>query len=293
MRGIQVYLADANYDGPIAMSSTTSQIMVTRVAKARVSEFYNELNGPGIYFLLIGSDSVYVGQTGLDTLQKRIMNTHSGNIDSQWHTVVGFKFTNTTISSNELQYIENAMCEYAHANYTACLTTNPAKTNCNAQYRNQHYHLNSGQIHSCNQYIKDIKFYLSIFPNGIFPNAQQNLAHPSGASKELFYYQNPSRDVDGKAEILINCGHTKARQAILKAGSKISTSVSSSFGGYQNVINHRQQLEIAGKIVNRILQVDIPFSSQSGAGQFLNGTSFNGNTNWKTVNGDKPLKSLL
>lgn len=291
MRGIQIYLADADYDGALTMSTTTSQIMVTRVAKNRISEFFNELNGPGIYFLLIGNDSVYVGQTGLDTLQKRIMNTHSGNIDSSWHTVVGFKFTNTTISSNELQYIENAMCEYAHATYAFCLTTSPAKANCNAQYRNQHYHLSSGQIHSCNQYIKDIKYYISIFPNSIFPRTSQPSSLPGNT--ELFYFRSAARDSDGKAEILINCGHTKARTTILKAGSKVSTDVSDAFGSSQSVKAQRQKLENQGKLINRVLQEDITFTSQSGAGQFLNGTSFDGNSNWKTVNGDKKLKDLL
>ena len=292
MKGITIYLADADYDGAITMSTTTSQIMATRVARDKVSEFYNELNGTGIYFLLIDSNSVYVGETGLDTLQKRIMNTHSGDIDSSWHTVVGFKFTNATISSNELQYIENAMCEYAHATYASCLTTSPAKGNCNAQYRNQHYHLSSGQIHSCNQYIKDIKYYLSIFPNGIFPMVHYSpVSH--GDSYELFYFKNTTRDVYGKAEILINCGHTKARKTVLKAGSKVSIDVSDSFGSSNSIKAKRQQLEFQGKIINRILQEDISFVSQSGAGEFLNGTSFNGNSNWKRVRDDKLLKELL
>jgi len=292
MKGITIYLADADYDGAITMSTTTSQIMATRVARDKVSEFYNELNGTGIYFLLIDSNSVYVGETGLDTLQKRIMNTHSGDIDSSWHTVVGFKFTNATISSNELQYIENAMCEYAHATYASCLTTSPAKGNCNAQYRNQHYHLSSGQIHSCNQYIKDIKYYLSIFPNGIFPKEHYSpVSH--GDSYELFYFKNTTRDVYGKAEILINCGHTKARKTVLKAGSKVSIDVSDSFGSSNSIKAKRQQLEFQGKIINRILQEDISFVSQSGAGEFLNGTSFNGNSNWKRVRDDKILKELL
>ena len=292
MKGITIYLADADYDGAITMSTTTSQIMATRVARDKVSEFYNELNGTGIYFLLIDSNSVYVGETGLDTLQKRIMKTHSGDIDSSWHTVVGFKFTNATISSNELQYIENAMCEYAHATYASCLTTTPAKGNCNAQYRNQHYHLSSGQIHSCNQYIKDIKYYLSIFPNGIFPKEHYSpVSH--GDSYELFYFKNTTRDVDGKAEILINCGHTKARKTVLKAGSKVSIDVSDSFGSSNSIKAKRQQLEFQGKIINRILQEDISFVSQSGAGEFLNGTSFNGNSNWKRVRDDKVLKELL
>ena len=55
----------------------------------------------------------------------------------------------------------------------------------------------------------------------------------------------------------------------------------------------RDQLEKAGQLVNRVLQIDLPFDSQSGALKFLNGTSLNGNECWKTVNGDKPLKQLL
>jgi len=44
MKGITIYLADADYDGAITMSTTSSQIMATRVARDKVSEFYNELN---------------------------------------------------------------------------------------------------------------------------------------------------------------------------------------------------------------------------------------------------------
>lgn len=291
MRGINIYLADVDYDGAITMSATTSQIVATRVAKDRVSEFYNELNGPGIYLLLVGSDSVYVGQTRNDTIQKRIMNTHSGAIDSLWHTVVGFKFP-STYSTDQLLYIENAMCEYAHAHYSKCLTTSPAKANCNAQYRKQHYNLSIGQVQACTRCIKDIEYFISIFPNTIFPGTHQPQLPPN-ARKELFYFRSTVRDTDGKAEIFINCGHSKARQAILKAGSKISKEVSTSFRGYQAVLNKRQQFESTGIIVNRILQEDIAFPSQSGAGQFLNGTSFDGNGNWKTVNGNKKLKDLL
>ena len=121
MNGISIYLADEDFDGAITMSATPSHVTVTRVAKNRVSEFYNELNGPGIYFLLVGNDSVYVGQTKSDSIQKRIMNTHTGTIDASWHTVVGFKFPGT-ISTDQLLYIENAMCEYIHVNYPVCLT---------------------------------------------------------------------------------------------------------------------------------------------------------------------------
>lgn len=293
MKGIQIYLADENYDGAITMSSTASQITATRVSKETVSDFDNELNGPGIYLLLVGSNSVYVGQTGLDTINKRIMNTHSGSIDSSWHTVVGFRFANKTISSNELQYIENAMCEYAHNEFEQCLTTSPAKGKCNATFRNQHYNLSSGQIQSCKQYIKDIQYYISMFPKTIFPTKYQKKQPVLPKNTEIFYFKNKKRDVEGTALIGIKLGHTDARVAVLQKGSKISPDVSTSFRGYQSIISKRKQLEAAGKIVDRVLQEDITFPSQSGAGQFLNGTSFDGNGNWKTVKDGTKLKDLL
>lgn len=115
----------------------------------------------------------------------------------------------------------------------------------------------------------------------------------SAVKTETFYFKSPKRDVDGTAEIEIQLGHTKARKTILKKGSKISTDVSTSFSSHQAVVNLRNQYIAAGKIVNRILQEDIDFTSQSGAGQFLNGTAFDGNSNWKTISGDKKLKDLL
>lgn len=292
MKGINIYLADGTYDGVITMDSTASKFTAARVPKNEVSQYSLNLDEPGIYLLLVGSDSIYVGQSGLDTVKKRILNTHSGSIDSSWHTVVGFMANDKTISSNELLYIENAMCEYVHAHFPICLTTTPSKGNCNAAYRKNHYHLSIGQIHSCNQYIADIQYYIECFPKTIFPTQYQKKAQPA-MNVELFYFASPKRDSDGKAMIATHQGHKDKRQAVLQAGSKISIEVSTAFRGYQRILAYRQQLEAAGKIKDRVLQEDITFDSQSGAGQFLNGTSFDGNSNWKTVNGDVPLKQIL
>ena len=274
MKGIQIYLADVNYDGAITMCSTTSQILATRVEKDRVSEFFNELNGPGIYFLLVGSDSVYVGQTGLDTLQKRIMKTHSGNIDTSWHTVVGFKFGNTTISSNELQYIENAMCEYAHANYGKCLTTSPTKSSCNDQYRKQHYHLSSGQIHSCEQYIKDIKHYLDCFPNTIFPSQ----------------YQKKEKAVTDKFSCKEAVLRIENGMFIIEKDSKISGKLKDSFvkHSYYKLFLQLLQDKV---IVDDCFTQDYAFSSSSAAAAIVLGHAANGKKEWKK--GDKPLGAFL
>ena len=286
MNGLNMYMADGTYSGPIVMSSTASKFTAVRIKKMDLAAYSNELDGPAEQ----SGGLAKIKALAAPFVRKRIMNTHSGSIDSSWHTVVAFVCSNNTISTNELLFIENAMCEYTHANYPHCLTTNPSKGNCNAQYRNQHYHLSAGQIHACNHYISDIKFYISLFQPSIFPGGMQ--VTPQIGTKETFYFKSPTRDSDGTAEILVHCGHTGPREAILKAGSKVSNAVSDRFAGYQTVINQRMKLEAEGKLIARVLQDDVKFPSQSGAGQFLNGTSFNGNDRWKTAEG-VPLKDLL
>lgn len=90
MKEVKIRLLDASFDGAITMESSQSQFKAVRIDKSHVSVFATDLNHPGIYFLLIGSDTIYVGETGLDSIGKRIVNTHSGSIDSSWHTVVAF-----------------------------------------------------------------------------------------------------------------------------------------------------------------------------------------------------------
>ncbi|MBR6030096.1 MAG: DUF4357 domain-containing protein [Clostridia bacterium] len=70
----------------------------------------------------------------------------------------------------------------------------------------------------------------------------------------------------------------------------VKKSLNFEFDSFNRVKELRKQYEAEGKLVQRILQVDISFDSQSGAGQFLNGGSFDGNTSWKTVDGNVKLK---
>lgn len=289
MKAVNIFMADGSADGPLIISSTMSKFTAVRVSKADAKKYDKELDQAGIYFLLVGNDSVYVGESGLETVEKRIFKPHSGKIDSSWHTVIGFVTSDKTIDNNQLLYLENAMCEYVHNHYTNCLTTTPAKANCNHSYRANHYKLSTGKIIACDSYVKDIEEYINYLGPSIFPTT----ANVGSIQSTQFYYKNVKRDTYGTAEILIHTGNTLQRKTVLKAGSKISKSVSQSFGSANNIINMRNQYIANGLIVNRILKQDISFSSQSGAGQFLNGTSFDGNSNWKTINGNIPLKQLL
>ena len=65
------------------------------------------------------------------------------------------------------------------------------------------------------------------------------------------------------------------------------------FKSSDSVKQERMELEKEGKIIDRVLQVDVSFKSQSAALAFLNGTSLSGNKCWKTVDGNIPLGDLL
>lgn len=287
MKSVNLYFADNNIEGALSISSNLSKIMLTRLEKAKVAFDQDGLNGSGIYFLLIGTNKIYVGETGLDTLKKRILNKHTGDIDKLWHTVVGFKILDNMISKNELLYLENALCEYvhSHAEYE-CLTTNPSKTVCNVAYRDKHYKLSMAQIDICKTYLKDILFYLTMFPGPLFPE----LINPHGL---LFQYENKKRDVHGTAEISIHVKPGEQRIIKVKAGSKLSVDVSPHFSASASIQGKRMELEKEGKIKDRILLEDKKFASPTAAVEFLAGISLNGNICWKTVDEHKSLKEFL
>ncbi|SDA58342.1 protein of unknown function [Dialister histaminiformans] len=261
MRGLRIYLADGTYNGTVTMSSDSSKISAIRVTRENISNYENELGGPGVYLLLVGSNAIYVGQTGLDTIQKRIQNTHSGDIDSLWHTVLGFKFTDFTISSNELLFIENAMCEYVYAHGNRCLTTSPKKENCTRAFRKKHYHLSGVQIHTCENYIEDIKAYIAMFPAGIFPSLPEleEILHISGKKVEATAY-------------------ISGNQFVVCKGSEFSITEMPSCSVH--IRKHRKELMDEGKVQAGRFTEDVPFSSPSAAAACVIGGSANGLKMW-------------
>ena len=302
MNRLTIYLEDGTYHGAVALSSPTSPFSAVRVTRSKMDQYYADLNQPGVYMLVLPHDTVYVGQSGQTTIEDRVRKYHSGQINTMWNTLVGFS-CHGSISSNELLFLQNALCEYAHSNYSSCLTLTPAKEDCNKHYRETQYHLNSSSIHNCNQYFNDMLFYISHIKehSGKIVVEEESLSQLSivppepkkDKYKELFYYRSDVRDARAFAEILIHQGHTKKRKTVVKAGSKISNTVLDAFDASAKVRELRYKFEEEGILEDRVLKKDVVFESQSGAGAFVSGGSFDGNKGWKTVNGDIPLKELL
>ena len=211
MLDVLINLSDATYNGAIMMSSTTSKFIAIRTERADTDSFTKELGHPGIYFLMVGTDSVYVGEADLQSILTRINSTHTGTIDASWHTLLAFPcISGISLSQNELLYIENAMCEFAQKKYSQCLTTTPSPKNCNASYRNSHYGLSGSSIKACKQYIEDIKHYISLFPS-IFPQTTTPSPAPKSANTELFYYDNPSVESPAKQKLRFTAAIRKTK----------------------------------------------------------------------------------
>ena len=81
MPHISIQLPDGSYDGTVIMHSTSSQFSTIRVDKSEV-DTYNTgfLEHTGVYFLLVGNDSVYVGESGLQSLLKTCILKRSKDI---------------------------------------------------------------------------------------------------------------------------------------------------------------------------------------------------------------------
>lgn len=311
MDKLGIFLSDGNWDGPVTMDSPSSMFKVIRVKKVDLNIYQADLGLPGVYFLLIGKDSVYVGQTS-DSIYKRILSTHTGDIAKLWHTVVAFPFKHKNISNNVLLYIENAMCEFIHQNYPHCLTTTPAKSNCTLKYRNKNYSLNGNDILTCLQYIDDIKYYISFFKNeSLFsgtaivtptPNTTQ-LPEAFTESEDQSTVDTPPTDdqkdtssakglqlfiISKKKEIHAEGILLDGNRILVKAGSTIAKE--SHLSNQQNQAGyeaHRRKL-IHDKIINdSVFMQDYVFASPSCAAAVIRGTASSGNFIWKTADGKR------
>ena len=285
MDNLNIYLSDGTFNSPIVeMSSPCSKFKAYKVRKEELFQYSDELNNPGLYFLVIGSSKIYVGQS--NKVGDRIFDPHTGDIDSSWFAVFAFISENLNISNNELLFLENALCEYIHNSCFICLTTSPQLSNCNERFRRKKYRLTAAQIRACNSFLDDIKFYFSVLKEYLFVNENNNnaLSEPVPYFSSIHFYCNGPRGA--KAEGVF----TRPGFKVLK-DSTIANDVSPSFLR-DNYYSHRARLIEEGKICNNKFVDDYKFNSPSEAAAVVLGRSAAGTTEWKTADGRK-LKDII
>ena len=94
MRHFEIILETGTFEGPVTMRSINSQFRATRCSRAALADYAVDLNYPGIYMLLIGTDTVYVGQTAMNLFQSQtcagqFFNGTSFDGNGNWKTKDG------------------------------------------------------------------------------------------------------------------------------------------------------------------------------------------------------------
>ena len=135
------------------------------------------------------------------------------------------------------------------------------KENCTKAFRKKHYHLSGVQIHTCENYIEDIRAYIAMFPAGIFPSLpeQEEVLHISGKKVEATAY-------------------ISGNQFVVCKGSEFSITETSSCPVH--IRKHRKELMDEGKVQAGRFTEDVPFSSPSAAAACVIGGSADGRKMW-------------
>lgn len=287
MENVNVVLANGSFNGPVKLFSSFSRVTAFFVSRSNVSQYSRELNKKGVYLLFIGSKSIYVGEAHRNSIYKRIFNTHSGEIDNSWHSVAAFTFSNR-ISTDELGFIENALCEYVHNNRNwTCVTTSPSRNNCNEDFRIDKFDFEREQIITCNRDIDDIKHYISLMKDYLFVHANNltvSAADQISTNPSVPIFCKGPRGADAK-------GFKNASGILVRKGSIISDDVTPSFLNH-NYYSHRLKLIEEGVIVNNKFIIDYQFKKPSEASAIILGRASCGPEDWKTSDGKK-LKEII
>lgn len=317
MKNLKICLSDGTFDGIVHMYSG-SAFSAIRIPRADLPLYKKELSNIGLYMLLIDNDEVYVGQSG-QPLIERILSAHSGDIDRKWHTLVAFP-CNNPLHDNELLFIENALCEYAHNHCPLCVTNVPSRDHCTEKYRKDHYRLKPIEIDTCNEFVADIEFYISNLRDSHFNTCfiatnmhcpvrkelcstrtkENDFASTASISTEsekqhgiyTFYFHNKRRDAHATLEVHIRSGEVV--RTILKKGTRISRGFVDCCRNKEALQERRLKYEHDGKIRDRVLLEDIIWDepSPNDVLYFVNAASNDALEDWKSSSG-KPLGTYL
>ena len=274
MEKVNIYLADGSFEGRVVISSQSSKIKMIRSCRSCINHYLQDLELPGVYFLIIGSD-IYVGES--DNIETRILNSHRDNIHTNWQSVICFPCTDP-IELRERRFLENAFCEFVRKMRWNCITLKPKPENCNKNYRKTHYlnRMTPDKRDACNQYFEDIKYYLSFIKSTVFcdcgTTSVSQVPRDSQSSRSVIYYKCNGSGACARGYDSPN-GFTVCKDSIVSR--EIGTSLS-----------HRQKelrlrLINDGTILGNKFTRDFEFVSRATASNIILGRSSNAHIEWK------------
>lgn len=276
---ITIYLEDGTPDGMVTASlSNWSGICVKAPREDIAHSDYEELDAPGIYFLICTDtedeqDAVYIGEA--ENLRKRlvqhILDYKSGKEKYYWQKAV--MFTGSELNKTLIRYLEHNLTQRARAaKRYAVLTKNTYSETVVKRHEKA----------AMDEFIDDIQILLSALNYRILdPLASVGeKSTVTDTGEEVFrfeygeYYGRGYVAADG--------------MFVLMAGAKINPDLKASCKDH----TRRERTAYADRIKDGYTTEDIVFKGSSGAAGFVSGASISGPQSWKNSDG-KRLKDIL
>lgn len=280
---------DGNPSGRIKCTLANWTGVVYKIPRTELEKCKDrqDLSQSGVYFLFgtseqSGKDVVYIGQAGVRKNGEGILyrlQEHKRNPDKDyWTEAVVFTTSNNSFGPTEISYLENRFCKMAleAKRYLVKNGNDPTLGNITEEKESE-----------LAEFIDYAKIIMGTLGHKVFEKLTEikisNDSLESTESELLLHINRKSR----KSGLIIeaNCLQTNEGFVVLK-GSCIETIDSDSIP--PTIKESRKKATIDE---NGILQEDVLFRSPSYAAAFVVGSSANGLSEWKTVDG-KTLKEI-
>lgn len=302
MRGknINMFLMDGTPTGRIKCTIANWTGVAYKISRAdlELCKNRNDLKQSGVYFLFgasndTGKPVAYIGQAGNRKNGEGILNRlfeHKRNADKDyWTEAVVFTTSNNSFGPTEISFLENRFCNLAiNANRYEVKNGNDPSPG----------HITEEKESEMEEFVDLSRIIMGTLGHNIFEPITESPSNTTPTVKNtppvendetLFYLTRKIKAADftvkavGKLRYLHNnifgTADSEGEFVVLK-GSIISPLVKDVVS--DKVKNRRKSVKISE---DWVLLEDVDFSSPSGAGEFVTGTTCNGWRAWKNKDG--------
>ena len=284
MRGknINMFLMDGTPTGRIKCTIANWTGVAYKISRAdlELCKNRNDLKQSGVYFLFgastdTGKPVAYIGQAGNRKNGEGILNRlfeHKRNADKDyWTEAVVFTTSNNSFGPTEISFLENRFCNLAiNANRYEVKNGNDPSPG----------HITEEKESEMEEFVDLSRIIMGTLGHNIFEPVIESPADNSPLvenDETLFYLTRKIKAADFTVKAV---GKPTADGFIVLKGSIISPLVKDVVS--DKVKNRRKTVKISE---DWVLLEDVTFSSPSGAGEFIIGSTCNGWRLWKNKEG--------
>ena len=284
MRGknINMFLMDGTPTGLIKCTignwiGIVYKIPKSELERCKKDKNRDDLKQSGVYFLFgasneTGKPVAYIGQAGNRKNGEGILNRlleHKRNADKDyWTYAVAVITANNSFGPTEISFLENKFCTLAiDANRYEIKNGNDPSAG----------HITEEKESEMDHFIENTRLIMWALNINIFEPVRKATVNLPNNDEKLLYLTRKIKAIDFTVQ---GVGKKTDEGFFVLKGSKISPHEATTLSSNMKKIRRNANID-----ANNILLEDIKFSSPSGAGEFVIGSTCNGWRDWKTKDG--------